>query len=65
MNKDTLEGDWKQLTGKIKQKWGMLTDDDMTQAEGNREYLVGKLQEHYGLSKDMAQQNLRDIGYGD
>ncbi|MDI1309858.1 MAG: CsbD family protein [Methylotenera sp.] len=65
MNKDTLQGDWKQLTGKIKQKWGKLTDDDMTQAEGNREYLVGKLQEHYGLTKDMAKQNLKDIGYGD
>jgi len=62
MNKDIIKGDWKQLSGKIKQKWGKLTDDDLIRAEGNKEYLIGKLQEHYGIAKDKAEQNLRDIG---
>ncbi|HEY8118243.1 MAG TPA: CsbD family protein [Methylophilaceae bacterium] len=62
MNKDIIKGDWKQLSGKIKQKWGKLTDDDLKRAEGNKEYLVGKLQEHYGLAKDKAEQNLKEIG---
>jgi uncharacterized protein YjbJ (UPF0337 family) len=62
MNEDTVKGKWKQVSGKIKEKWGKLTDDDMTQAEGNHDYLVGKLQEHYGLAKDKAKQQLKDIG---
>lgn len=62
MNKDTVKGEWKQLSGKIKQKWGELTDDDLKQAEGNRDYLLGRLQEKYGLAKEMAKQQLKDIG---
>jgi len=63
MNKDTVQGNWKQLSGKIKAKWGKLTDDDLTRAEGNREHLLGKLQEHYGLAKDQADQNLKELGF--
>jgi len=63
MNKDTVQGNWKQLSGKIKAKWGKLTDDDLTRAEGNREHLLGKLQEHYGLAKDKADQNLKELGF--
>lgn len=62
MNKDTIKGDWKQLSGKIKAKWGELTDDDLKQSEGNSEYLLGKLQEKYGLAKDKAKQHLKDVG---
>ncbi|WP_068858655.1 CsbD family protein [Perlucidibaca aquatica] len=62
MNKDTIKGDWKQLSGKIKAKWGELTDDDLKQSEGNSEYLLGKLQEKYGLAKDKAKQHLKDFG---
>ena len=62
MNKDIIKGDWKQLSGKIKQKWGQLTDDDLKQAEGNQEHLLGKLQEKYGLAKEKAQQQLKDLG---
>jgi uncharacterized protein YjbJ (UPF0337 family) len=61
MNKDTIKGDWKQLSGKIKAKWGELTDDDIKQSEGNSEYLLGKLQEKYGLEKDKAKQSLKDM----
>ena len=62
MNEDTVKGNWKQLSGKIKQKWGKLTDDDLTRAEGNNEFLLGKLQEHYGIAKDKAKQHLKDMG---
>lgn len=45
MNSDVIKGKWKQLTGKIKERWGDLTDDDLQAADGHAEYLVGKLQE--------------------
>lgn len=62
MNKDTVKGEWKQLSGKIKQKWGELTDDDLKQAEGDHEVLFGKLQEKYGIAKDKAKEQLKDLG---
>ncbi len=63
MNKDTVKGDWKQLSGKLKHSWGKLTDDDLLRAKGDGEYLVGKLQEYYGLTKEKAQAGLRELGY--
>ena len=62
MNKDIIEGNWKQLSAKIKDKWGKLTDDDLTRAEANRDHLFGKLQEHYGLARDKAEANLKELG---
>ncbi|HEP9363893.1 TPA: CsbD family protein, partial [Pseudomonas aeruginosa] len=56
MNSDVIKGKWKQLTGKIKERWGDLTDDDLQAADGHAEYLVGKLQERYGWSKERAEQ---------
>lgn len=61
MNEDTAKGNWKQVSGKIKQKWGKLTDDDLMKAEGNQDYLFGKLQEHYGLAKDEVESFLKDL----
>ena len=52
MNWDRIEGDWKQMAGKVKQKWGNLTDDDMTKLNGKREELEGVLQSRYGYTKD-------------
>ena len=43
MNWDRIEGNWKQFTGKVKQQWGKLTDDDLQQVEGRRVQLVGKI----------------------
>lgn len=63
MNEDTVKGKWKQLSGKLKEKWGKLTDDDLKRAEGNKDYLVGKLQEHYGLAKDKAEHHLKELGH--
>jgi uncharacterized protein YjbJ (UPF0337 family) len=48
MNADIIKGKWKQINGRIKERWGNLTDDDLDVAEGHSEYLVGKLQERYG-----------------
>lgn len=61
MNNDIIKGKWKQLSGKIKQKWGDLTDDDLTQAEGNREYLTGKIQERYGVAKDVVERQITEF----
>jgi len=55
MNADTIAGNWKQLTGKVKERWGKLTDDDITIIEGKKDQLVGKIQERYGYAKDRAQ----------
>lgn len=58
MNKDTLQGDWNLIKGKIKEKWGKLTDNDLTEINGKREQLLGKLQKTYGFAKDKAEQEL-------
>ena len=52
MNWDGIEGDWKQMAGKVKQKWGKLTDDDFMKMKGKREQLEGALQARYGFNKD-------------
>ena len=61
MNKDIISGKWTQLKGKAQAKWGDLTDDDFKVAEGNAEYLSGRLQERYGYAKDRAEQEVRDF----
>ncbi|NCN26450.1 CsbD family protein [bacterium] len=52
MNKDTAKGSLKQIKGKVREKWGKLTDDDFQSAKGNLEYIKGKVQEKYGIAKD-------------
>ncbi|MEL7941143.1 MULTISPECIES: CsbD family protein [Pseudomonas] len=61
MNTDVIKGKWKQLSGTLREKWGKLTDDDLKVADGHAEYLVGKLQERYGWSRDRAEQEVRDF----
>lgn len=61
MNRDIIAGNWKQLKGQMKAKWGDLTDDVFDVAEGNAEYLAGKLQERYGWEKDHAEREIRDF----
>ena len=61
MNEDRIKGQWKQLAGKLKAKWGKLTDDDLRVAEGNSEYLAGKIQERYGLAKDEAVKQVKEF----
>jgi uncharacterized protein YjbJ (UPF0337 family) len=54
MDKDRISGNWKQVKGKVKERWGKLTDDDLDVVDGREEQLIGKLQERYGLAKDAA-----------
>lgn len=58
MNKMELKGNWNEFKGKIKEKWGELTDDDLKEVEGNYDQLVGKLQQKYGLMKEKAEEEL-------
>ncbi len=61
MNKDIISGKWTQLKGKAQAKWGDLTDDDFKVAEGNAEYLAGRLQERYGWARDRAESEVKDF----
>ena len=54
MNWDRIEGGWKQFSGKVKEQWGKLTDDDLTVIEGKRDQLIGRVQERYGIARDKA-----------
>ena len=58
MNWDQVEGNWKQFTGQIKQKWAKLTDDDLQLINGKRIELLGKIQERHGITKDLAEKQV-------
>ncbi len=58
MNRDIFGGNWKQLKGQVRNWWGQLTDDDVDQIAGNRDMLIGKLQERYGWSKERANEEV-------
>lgn len=58
MNKDTVEGNWLQFKGKVKEQWGKLTEDDLDIIAGRREQLLGKIQERHGISKDEAEKQV-------
>jgi uncharacterized protein YjbJ (UPF0337 family) len=53
-----IEGNWNQFAGKVKQKWGKLTDDDLATIKGHRQELVGKIQERYGIDKAEAEKQV-------
>jgi uncharacterized protein YjbJ (UPF0337 family) len=57
MNWNQIAGDWKQLTGKVKEKWGKLTHDDLIVIAGKRDQLVGSIQQHYGIAKEQAEKD--------
>jgi uncharacterized protein YjbJ (UPF0337 family) len=60
MNWDQISGDWKQFEGKVQQKWGKLTNDDLAQVKGDQKMLAGKIQQRYGITKEEAERQLRD-----
>lgn len=64
MNQDVLQGNWRQMKGKMKEQWGKLTDDDLDRVEGNYDQLIGKLQERYGWSRDEAERRFREMDVG-
>jgi uncharacterized protein YjbJ (UPF0337 family) len=61
LNKDILSGKWKQIRGKVRQQWGKLTDNQLDQIGGNYEQLVGVIQENYGYTREMAEQEVNDF----
>jgi uncharacterized protein YjbJ (UPF0337 family) len=61
MNWDRIEGNWKQFKGKVKEKWGKLTDDDLTTVAGKRDQLAGLLQQRYGYQKDQAEKEIEEF----
>lgn len=61
MNKEIFEGNWEQLKGELRQFWGKLTDDDLQQIKGNQEEIFGKLEKHYGYTKEQAQKAIADF----
>ncbi len=52
MDSDRMKGKWNQIKGDIKRKWGQVTDDDLMQAEGDMDKLIGKIQERTGEQRD-------------
>jgi len=58
MNWDRVEGNWNAFKGKVQQKWGKLTDDDLNVVEGKRTELSGRLQQRYGVAKDEAERQI-------
>ncbi|KIC74635.1 UPF0337 protein YjbJ [Neochlamydia sp. EPS4] len=58
MNKEFFEGSWHELKGKIKEKWGKLTDDDLLRIDGSWERMLGSLEKNYGYKKDQAEKEL-------
>ncbi len=60
MNWDIIKGNWKQAKGNIRRQWGKLTDDDLDVIAGERDVLIGKIQERYGLTKDQAEKEVDD-----
>lgn len=58
MNWDQVVGNWTQLKGKLREKWGDLTEDDIARLAGNREQLIGRLQERYGIAREEAERQV-------
>jgi uncharacterized protein YjbJ (UPF0337 family) len=58
MNWDIIKGQWTELNGKVREKWGKLTDSDLETIAGKKDQLIGKLQQHYGYDKDAAEKEV-------
>jgi uncharacterized protein YjbJ (UPF0337 family) len=58
MNWDTIKGEWTQLKGKVREKWGKLTDNDLETIAGKKDQLIGKLQQRYGYDKEAAEKEV-------
>jgi uncharacterized protein YjbJ (UPF0337 family) len=61
MNQDRIQGNWKQVRGKVKEQWGKLTDDDLDVIDGRREQLLGRIQERHGIARSQAESELNDF----
>jgi uncharacterized protein YjbJ (UPF0337 family) len=61
MNSDQIKGNMRQLLGKVKERWGRLTDDDWKIIEGRRDQLIGTIQERYGIAREEAERQVADF----
>jgi uncharacterized protein YjbJ (UPF0337 family) len=61
MNWQEVEADWKQLKGKVKEKWGRLTDDELSRTEGQRDQLLGLIEERYTIARDEVERQLKAL----
>lgn len=55
---DQIAGAWKQVRGEVRKQWGKLTDDDLEQIKGQRDLMVGKIQQRYGIAREEAERQL-------
>jgi uncharacterized protein YjbJ (UPF0337 family) len=60
MNWDQIAGNWKQVKGVVREKWGKLTDDDVDVIAGKRDILLGKIQERHGMAREEAEKQLKE-----
>ena len=58
MNRDRVEGNWNEFKGKVQHQWGKLTKDDLSQVNGKRTELCGRLQQRDGYAKDQAEREI-------
>lgn len=61
MTWDEIKGNWREYKGRLKEKWGELTDDDLDRIEGKRDQLLGILQNRYGRTRERAENEIRDF----
>ena len=59
MDNDRIAGEWKQVSGKVRETWGKITDDELTKIAGKRDQLVGIIQNRYGIAKEEAEKQVR------
>lgn len=61
MNWDSIAGEWKEAKGKLRAKWGKLTDDDFETIAGKKDVLIGRIQQRYGFKRDEAERNVDEF----
>lgn len=64
MNRDRIEGQWRQLKGRVRERWGKLTDDDLDRIGGKRDQLVGTLQNMYGIAREEVERQVKEFEDG-
>ena len=61
MNRDTIEGEWTLIKGKVREQWGKVTDDDLAIVAGKRDQLIGVLQKRYGIARAELERQVEEF----
>jgi uncharacterized protein YjbJ (UPF0337 family) len=61
VNRDRLEGKWKQFSGRLRERWGLMTEDRLNVVTGKHDQLAGRYQEQYGITREEGERQLRDF----